>query len=78
MTIPMRFNRLVLYRSWLWHSFTENFGDTLENGRLIQIFFFDFVTRYQLQNQPPASNVMATPKPSFEPTVAPYNFPLKT
>ncbi len=78
MTIPMRFNRLVLFRSWFWHSFTENFGDTMANGRLIQIFFFDFVARYQLQNQPPAANVMAAPKPSFKPTVAPYNFPLKT
>lgn len=42
MTVPMRFNRLVLFRSNLWHSFAENFGDSVENARLIQVFFFDY------------------------------------
>lgn len=46
MTVPMRFNRLILFRSWFWHSFTENFGDRLENCRLVQIFFFDYAARY--------------------------------
>ncbi len=68
MTAPMRFNRLVLFRSWFWHSFTENFGDSVENGRLIQIFFFDFASRYPEIANPPA-------KPAFQPTVAPFNFP---
>ncbi|HZD25892.1 MAG TPA: DUF6445 family protein [Alphaproteobacteria bacterium] len=40
MTVPMRFNRLVLLRPWLWHTAGLSFGDTLENGRLIQLFFF--------------------------------------
>jgi Family of unknown function (DUF6445) len=43
MTVPMRFNRCLMFRSWLWHSHAENFGDTIENGRLIQVFFFDIV-----------------------------------
>lgn len=40
MTVPMRFNRLVLYRPWLWHSAGEAFGSTPEDGRLIQLVGF--------------------------------------
>lgn len=40
MTVPMRFNRLVLLRPWLWHTAGPSFGDRPENGRLIQLFFF--------------------------------------
>jgi hypothetical protein len=71
MTAPMRFNRLVLFRSWFWHSFTENFGDSVHDGRLIQIFFFDYASRYPQTK--PELNPFAGP--SFKPTVAPYNFP---
>lgn len=39
MTIPMRFNRAVFYRPWFWHTAGEAFGDSPENGRLIQLFF---------------------------------------
>jgi hypothetical protein len=37
MTVPMRFNRMIMYRPWAWHSAGESFGDSLENGRLIQV-----------------------------------------
>ena len=37
MTIPMRFNRMILYRPWNWHSALPGFGDTPETGRLIQV-----------------------------------------
>ncbi len=40
MTLPMRFNRLILYRPWLWHSAGEAFGTSLEDGRLIQLVAF--------------------------------------
>ena len=40
MRVPMRFNRLVLLRPWLWHTAGENFGDTLENGRFVYLMFF--------------------------------------
>ena len=40
MTIPMRFNRCVLFRPWFWHTSGESFGDRGENARLIQLFFF--------------------------------------
>ncbi len=40
MTLPMRFNRLILYRPWLWHSAGEVFGTSLEDGRLIQLVAF--------------------------------------
>ena len=40
MTVPMRFNRLVLLRPWLWHTAGPGFGDRLENGRLVYLMFF--------------------------------------
>ena len=40
MRVPMRFNRLILLRPWLWHTAGESFGDTLENGRLVYLMFF--------------------------------------
>ena len=38
---PMKFNRIVIFRTDLWHSHNYNFGDNLENGRLVQLFFFN-------------------------------------
>lgn len=38
--IPMRFNRLILFRPWLWHSAGESFGTTMEDSRLIYLMFF--------------------------------------
>ena len=38
---PMKYNRLVVFRSDLWHSHSYNFGDCFENGRLVQLFFFN-------------------------------------
>jgi len=40
MRVPMRYNRLVLLRPWLWHTAGEAFGDSMENGRLIYLMFF--------------------------------------
>ena len=40
MRVPMRFNRLVLLRPWLWHTAGEAFGDSMENGRLVYLMFF--------------------------------------
>jgi hypothetical protein len=40
MTVPMRFNRLLLLRPWLWHTAGPGFGDTPENGRLVYLLFF--------------------------------------
>ncbi len=37
---PMRYNRMVLFRTYLWHSHNYNFGTNLDNGRLVQLFFF--------------------------------------
>jgi len=37
------YNRLVLYRGDLLHrSIVPGFGDSIENGRLTQVFFFDW------------------------------------
>lgn len=40
--IPARYNRLTLFNSKLFHSHMpkENFGNTLNTARLVQIFFF--------------------------------------
>jgi hypothetical protein len=40
MQVPMRFNRLILLRPWLWHTAGPGFGDSMENGRLIYLMFF--------------------------------------
>ena len=45
MRLPMRFNRLVLLRPWLWHTAGEAFGDTIENGRLVYLMFFASAAR---------------------------------
>jgi len=54
MTVPMRFNRLVLLRPWLWHTSGPGFGDTVENGRLVYLmFFFKPVLRRPHRAPPP-------------------------
>jgi hypothetical protein len=40
-SVPIKFNRLIMFRSNLWHSQGELFGNCKENGRLIQTFFFE-------------------------------------
>ncbi len=40
MMIPMRFNRLVIFRGYKWHDAGVSFGTEPENGRLIIPFFF--------------------------------------
>lgn len=39
--VPMRHNRLIMYRGHYFHSLSNVFGDTRENGRLVQLFFFE-------------------------------------
>ncbi len=39
--LPMRNNRLVLYRGHFFHSLSNVFGSTLQDGRLVQLFFFE-------------------------------------
>ncbi len=41
MLLPMKFNRCVLFRPWMWHTSGVDFGDTIENGRLVQLLFFE-------------------------------------
>lgn len=40
-TIGNKYNRLVIYRGDLFHASLDYFGDSLENGRLFQTFFFN-------------------------------------
>jgi len=39
--VPMRFNRLIIFRSDFYHAVTELFGTTIDNGRLVQLFHFE-------------------------------------
>lgn len=39
-TAPMRFNRLILFSPWLFHNAAPGFGDSIDNGRLVQLLFF--------------------------------------
>lgn len=41
--VPMRFNRLIVYRSDFFHAIGELFGDRPENSRLVQLFYFESV-----------------------------------
>lgn len=45
MRVPMRFNRLLLLRPWLWHTAGETFGDRIENARLVYLMFFASAAR---------------------------------
>jgi hypothetical protein len=38
--IPMRFNRLILLRPWLWHTAGESFGTSMQDSRLVYLMFF--------------------------------------
>jgi hypothetical protein len=40
MTVPMRYNRLVLLQPHYWHTSGQAFGDSVENGRLVYLMFF--------------------------------------
>lgn len=40
MSVPYKYNRLVLFRPWMFHSPGPAFGDTIENSRLVQTFFW--------------------------------------
>jgi hypothetical protein len=39
-TVPMRFNRLILFSPWLFHNSARGFGKGPEDGRLVQLLFF--------------------------------------
>lgn len=43
--VPMRFNRLLLLRPWLWHTAGEAFGEDLHDSRLVYLMFFESARR---------------------------------
>jgi hypothetical protein len=40
LTIPYKYNRMVLFRPWMFHSPGPAFGDTLDTSRIVQTFFW--------------------------------------
>ena len=43
MSVPMRYNRLILIQPHYWHTAGPGFGDSVENGRLVYLMFFNRV-----------------------------------
>ncbi len=41
--VPMMFNRLLLFRPWLWHDAGPGFGASIEDGRLIYVGFYNCI-----------------------------------
>ena len=39
MKVSFKYNRLILFRPWLFHANGKLFGNTMETGRLVQLFF---------------------------------------
>jgi hypothetical protein len=40
LSVPLRFNRLILLQPHYWHTAGPGFGDNVENGRLVYLMFF--------------------------------------
>ncbi len=40
LTVPMRFNRLLLFSPWMFHNSARGFGSGLADGRLVHLMFF--------------------------------------
>lgn len=38
--VPLRYNRLILFRSYLWHTAGPGFGSNMEDGRLIMVLAY--------------------------------------
>ena len=45
LSVPMRFNRLILIQPHYWHTAGPGFGQNVENGRLVYLMFFKRVPR---------------------------------
>jgi hypothetical protein len=41
LSVNMKFNRLVLFRPWMWHSMGEHFGTDITNSRLTHLLFLN-------------------------------------
>ena len=55
LTLPMKYNRCVLFRPWFWHTSGIEFGDRVENGRLVQLLFFKPPQGAKVQTVPVAA-----------------------
>ena len=40
MRVPMKYNRLLLMRPWLWHTAGPGFGSDFDDGRLVYLLFY--------------------------------------
>lgn len=45
LSVPLRYNRLILLQPHYWHTAGPGFGDGVENGRLVYLMFFNRVRR---------------------------------
>lgn len=49
--VPPRYNRLVLFRPWMFHSPGHAFGTTNENCRLVQLIFLQLIDQQPTETQ---------------------------
>ena len=40
MHVPMKFNRLILFRPWFFHDAGPGFGTDIRTGRLVYLLFY--------------------------------------
>jgi hypothetical protein len=40
MSVPLRFNRLILLQAQYWHTAGQSFGTSVEDGRLVYLMFY--------------------------------------
>lgn len=52
-TIPLRYNRLILLQPHYWHTAGPGFGTSVENGRLIYLMFFNRIPAGAAGPSPP-------------------------
>lgn len=51
MHVPMRFNRMVLFRPWFFHDAGPGFGTDLRTGRLVYLLFFFSAAELERERQ---------------------------
>jgi len=62
--IELKYNELVLFRPWMFHSYNDVFGDTQQTGRLLQFFFLKPTQEAMASVQPEAPETISTTEDS--------------
>lgn len=60
MHVPMRFNRLILFRPWYFHNAGPGFGTDIGNGRLVYLLFFNSAAQLEAEQRETSRAIPAT------------------